>query len=220
MANPSKARGTAWESLTRDFLNVTLGLYRDNWKDLTPAQRFLNALDWRNIKRQTQEGAKDVGDLHAWPFILEAKDVKSAAVPTWLHQADQEAVNAGFPYGVVIHKVRGKGPALARVHISSETRRRLSADGAFPMWALPLADLNTRSGYWTWTLAEFTKVLAAVRQVASLDVASFDQPAARVFTGQRDDECPCVLRAPADYDGPMEDCPVHGRQGTSSPVQG
>lgn len=151
MANPAKARGTRWESQIRDFLNGVL--------------EYSHPTDWRLIKRQAQEGAKDVGDLHAWPFVLEAKDVKSPAVPTWLRQADAEAVNAGFPYGVVIHKVRGKGPALARVHISAETYSR------FPLTLeLPAPLINNRSGYWTWTLAEFAEVLQAVRGTSSPDV--------------------------------------------------
>lgn len=151
MANPSKARGTRWESAIRDYLNGTLG--------------YSHPTDWRLVKRQAQEGAKDVGDLHAWPFVLEAKDVKSPAVPTWLRQAETEAVNAGFAYGVVIHKVRGKGPALARVHIMDETYRRLIA--AYPdAWLdTPVPAPNARGGYWTWVLAEFAQVLAAVRAV-------------------------------------------------------
>ncbi|MFM9649981.1 hypothetical protein ACKI1S_28010 [Streptomyces galilaeus] len=160
MANPSKARGTAWESAIRDFTNAFLGLYKDDWRDLPASQRFLNMLDWRNVKRQAQEGAKDVGDLHAWPFILEAKDVKSPAVPTWLRQAEAEAVNAGFPYGVVIHKTRGKGPGMARVHISDAAYcRLLDTEGV----CVPGPVLNTRGGYWTWSLAGFAQVLAAVR---------------------------------------------------------
>ena len=147
MANPSKARGTKWESAVRDYLNGVL--------------EYSHPTDWRLVKRQAQEGAKDVGDLHAWPFILEAKDVKSPAVPTWLRQAEVEAVNAGFPYGVVIHKVRGKGPALARVHITDDTFMRLA--DALPAGDLPAHPaLNTR-GYWTWTLADFAEVLAAAR---------------------------------------------------------
>ena len=60
-----------------------------------------------NVRRAAQEGARDVGDVHAVPFILECKDVRSPAVPTWLRQADAEAGHAGFPYGVVVHKRRG-----------------------------------------------------------------------------------------------------------------
>ncbi|MFM9629543.1 hypothetical protein ACKI10_18185 [Streptomyces galilaeus] len=167
MANPSKARGTAWESAIRDFTNAFLGLYKDDWRDLPASQRFLNMLDWRNVRRQAQEGAKDVGDLHAWPFILEAKDVKSPAVPTWLRQAEAEAVNAGFPYGVVIHKTRGKGPGMARVHISDATYCRLLDTESV---CVPGPVLNPRGQYWTWSLAGFAEVLAAVRQGTSTPV--------------------------------------------------
>lgn len=166
MANPSKARGTRWESAIRDYLNGVLG--------------YSHPTDWRLVKRQAQEGAKDVGDLHAWPFILEAKDVKSPAVPTWLRQAETEAVNARFPYGVVIHKVRGKGPALARVHMDNASGVRLMDDHPY----IPLPSL-TRGRYWTWTLAEFAQVLAAVRAAESLDVGTFAQPDMRVFVHGR-----------------------------------
>lgn len=148
MTNPSKARGTRWESTIRDYLNGTLG--------------YSHPTDWRLVKRQVQEGARDVGDLHAWPFVLEAKDVKSSSVPTWLRQAESEAANAGFPYGVVVHKVRGVGAALARVHISPDTYARLPLTEEIPA---PM--FNTRSGYWTWTLAEFAEVLKAVRECMS-----------------------------------------------------
>lgn len=145
MANPSKARGTRWESQIRDYLNGVL--------------EYSHPTDWRLVKRQAQEGAKDVGDLHAWPFVLEAKDVKSPAVPTWLRQAETEAVNAGFPYGVVIHKTRGKGPALARVHILDRTFQRLPSAA---LVGCPVPMPNFRR-YHTWTLAEFAEVLRAVR---------------------------------------------------------
>jgi len=148
VTNPSKARGTRWESAIRDYLNGVL--------------EYTHPTDWRMVKRQAQEGAKDVGDLHAWPFILEAKDVKSPSVPTWLRQAEAEAVNAGFPYGVVVHKTRGKGPALARVHITDAAWGRLLADLVDS--AVPVPLFNSRSGYWTWTLADFADVLRIARQ--------------------------------------------------------
>lgn len=145
MANPSKARGTRWESAIRDYLNGVL--------------EYHHPADWRLVKRAAQEGAKDVGDLHMWPFIGEAKDVKSPAVPTWLRQAETEAVNAGFPYGVVIHKVRGKGPALARVHIGDEMYLRFPDDVVCPSPAI-----NVRSGYLTWSLEAFAEVLREMRR--------------------------------------------------------
>lgn len=145
--NPAKSRGTRFESLVCSYLNGKLG--------------YSHPADWRLIKRAAQTGAKDVGDAHAFPVVLEMKDVKSPAVPTWLRQADAEAVNAGFPYGVVVHKVRGKGPALARVHISDETWTRVLDDLEYEPDGLPVPTF-TRV-YWTWTLAEFAEVLAAVR---------------------------------------------------------
>ncbi|QDH92138.1 RusA-like Holliday junction resolvase [Streptomyces phage Dubu] len=153
MANPSKARGTRWESAIRDYLNGVL--------------EYRHPTDWRLVKRQAQEGAKDVGDLHAWPFVLEAKDVKSPAVPTWLRQADAEAVNAGFPFGVVIHKVRGKGPALARVHISEATFQRLVQEVSLADCPVPMPSPRR---YSTWSLAEFAEVLRIVRERFSPDL--------------------------------------------------
>ena len=153
MANPAKARGTRWESTGCTYVNGVLG--------------YSHPADWRLVKRAPQTGAKDVGDAHAWPFILEYKDVKSPSVPTWLRQADAEAINAGFPYGVVVHKVRGKGPAMARVHISDETFGRLI--GAHDLTACPVPCPSSR-GYHTWTFAEFAEVLRTVRQAESPDI--------------------------------------------------
>lgn len=141
----NKRKGTAWETAICRYLNGIL--------------EYSHPSDWRLVRRHVQTGAKDQGDIWAWPFILEAKDVKSPAVPTWLRQADTEADNAGFPYGVVVHKLRGKGPALARVHISEcmFSRLLLSSDAEF---ISPLPNPRT---YWTWTLAEFAEVLCAIR---------------------------------------------------------
>ncbi|MFB6535098.1 hypothetical protein ACFCY8_26445 [Streptomyces noursei] len=118
MANFNKRRGTAWESAVRDYLNGFLDLV-----DETGA--FRNPLSGENIRRAAQEGAKDVGDIHAAPFVIEAKDVKSPAVPTWLRQADVEAVHAGFPFGVVVHKTRGANVRTGRVHMSIRTWTRV-----------------------------------------------------------------------------------------------
>jgi len=146
VTNPSKARGTRWESAICAFLNGALD--------------YSHPADWRLVKRAAQTGARDVGDIHCWPFILEAKDVKSPSVPAWLRQADTEATNAGFPYGVVVHKTRGKGPALARVHIDREFMNKLIA--GHDLSGCPVPVPNPR-GYYTWTLAEFAEVLRVVR---------------------------------------------------------
>ncbi|MCZ0980133.1 hypothetical protein O1L60_17340 [Streptomyces diastatochromogenes] len=66
MANPSKARGTAWESAVRDHLNEALGLVDDTGR----LKDIFSAL---NVRRAAQEGARDVGDVHCPPFVLSAR---------------------------------------------------------------------------------------------------------------------------------------------------
>lgn len=173
MANPNKARGTAWESAIRDYLNDRLGLYVDGWRELpqwvTP---FRNPADPLNIKRQAQEGSYDVGDAHAWPFILEAKDVKSPAVPSWLRQALVEARNAGFPYGVAVHKVRRANVARGRVHFDVRTwtrvRLALSLDTCTMRarygFTPTLRGLDTGRWYVTCELEQYAQLLADVRR--------------------------------------------------------
>ncbi|MFD9629809.1 hypothetical protein [Streptomyces violascens] len=102
----------------RDYLNRFLGL-------VDSEGAFLNPFHPGNVRRAAQEGARDVGDIHAVPFILECKDVRNPAVPTWLRQAEIEAENAGFPYGVVVHKMRGAGVRYGRVHVAVETCSRI-----------------------------------------------------------------------------------------------
>lgn len=118
LANPNKARGTAWESSVRDFLNRFLGLVDEHGS-------FWDPYDGLNVRRAAQEGARDVGDIHAAPFILECKDIKNPAVPTWLRQATVEAGHAGFPYGVVVHKTRRAPVSSGRVHFSVATWTRV-----------------------------------------------------------------------------------------------
>ncbi|WP_405793361.1 hypothetical protein [Streptomyces sp. NBC_01506] len=164
MTNPNKARGTAWESAVRDHLNRTLGL-------VDSLGSFLDPFDSRNIRRAAQEGARDVGDVHAVPFILECKDVIGPAVPTWLRQARVEAVHAGFPYAVVVHKRRGLGVRSGRVHFDVRTWTRtrtalgLSTRDMFAAYgfAVSLRGLDTSRWYLTTDLDHFAVLLADVR---------------------------------------------------------
>ncbi|MFE1425383.1 hypothetical protein ACFW6C_07425 [Streptomyces fungicidicus] len=178
MANPSKARGTAWESAIRDYLNERLGLYWPDWRERkrNGMTQWVNPMDPANIKRQAQEGAKDVGDLHAWPFVLEAKDVKNPAVPTWMRQARVEAFNAAFPYYVVVHKYRNANVRFGRVHMDVRTftavRQHLGLTSR-EMWeafsftlSKPLRGLDTSRWYFTTNLWHFAALLRAVRAVS------------------------------------------------------
>lgn len=56
----------------------------------------------------------------------------SEAVPAWLRQAEAERINAGFTYGVVVHKRRNANVSTARVHLSVRefTRVRLALRGS------------------------------------------------------------------------------------------
>ncbi|MDH6123837.1 MULTISPECIES: hypothetical protein [unclassified Kitasatospora] len=166
MANPNKAKGTAWESAVRDYLNRDLGLAHS---DGTPRDPFSPL----NVRRPAQEGVKDVGDVHAVPFILECKDCKSSAIPTWLRQTRVEAKNAGFPFGVAVVKLRRHGVHSGSVHfdVRTWTRVRLalglkSAD----MYArygfkLSMRGLDTSRWYFTSDVYFFSRILADVRKV-------------------------------------------------------
>ncbi|GAB7185946.1 hypothetical protein ATKI12_5777 [Kitasatospora sp. Ki12] len=118
IANRNKQQGTRWESSLRDHLNTALG-------QLDQEGHLLDPFDPGNVRRAAQEGRLDVGDLHAVPVIIEAKDVTSSAIPTWLRQARAEAMNAGFPYGLVAVKERRAAVARGKVHADVRTWTRL-----------------------------------------------------------------------------------------------
>ncbi len=52
----------------------------------------------------------------------------SSAVPTWLRQARTEAMNAGFPYGLVAVKERQASVARGKVHADIRTWTRIRLD--------------------------------------------------------------------------------------------
>lgn len=164
MANPNKAKGTAWESAVRDYLNKALGLVDEDG-------RFLDIFSALNVKRAAQEGARDVGDVHAAPFVLECKDVANAAVPKWMAQARVEAAHAGFPYGVVVHKVRRQSVKRGRVHFGMEVvsgvaaELGVSATELFTWFFVDRVERGTDSTRWYWTadVESFGLMLAEVR---------------------------------------------------------
>ncbi|MCX4687211.1 hypothetical protein OG401_23385 [Kitasatospora purpeofusca] len=164
MSNPNKQKGTAWESTVRNFLNRRLGL-------VDRAGKLLDPMNGENIRRAAQEGARDVGDIHAAPFILECKDVKSSAVPTWIRQGLTEADNAGFPLSAVVHKRRNSGAGTARVHFSVGTwtaiRNLLGmpVDDAAGLYGATYTarGIDTSRWYVTVSLADFADLLADVR---------------------------------------------------------
>lgn len=119
MSNPNKAKGTAHETAVRHYLNAVLGQYVDGWKEADYPWR--DPRDPNNVTRPAQTGPKDVGDLHAWPFVLEAKAEKEFRLPAYVAQANKEARHAGFPFGVAVVKAPRKSIKDAYVVLDLET---------------------------------------------------------------------------------------------------
>lgn len=122
MTNRNKAKGTAWESAVRDFLNRALGLVDE------VTAMFYDPTDPDNVHRKAQEGRADVGDLWARPFVLEAKNERTIRLSAYVEQAEAEAVNAGLPYGAAVVKRRGKGVGAGYVVMSLATFARFLRD--------------------------------------------------------------------------------------------
>ncbi|MCX5153714.1 hypothetical protein OG914_06775 [Streptomyces sp. NBC_00291] len=133
--------------------------------------KFKDIFSALNVRRAAQEGAKDVGDVHAAPFVLECKDVKVPAVPAWLRQAHVEADHAGFPYGVVVHKTRRANVRLGRVHMSVRTWTRVRLALGLTTSQLrerygfvsAVRGLDTSRWYLTTDVDRFTQLVADLR---------------------------------------------------------
>ncbi|MBH1936486.1 hypothetical protein I5Q34_19765 [Streptomyces sp. AV19] len=155
----------------RDYLNRALGLVGDDGRPRDP-------FDGMTVRRAAQEGARDVGDVHAPPFVLECKDVRSPAVPTWLHQAQIEADHAGFPFGAVVHKTRGAPVAAGRVHVSVRTWTHMRQGLGMPAddcaglygWVPTVRGLDTARWYFTTTLCAFADLLDDYRSAMGMGV--------------------------------------------------
>lgn len=95
MPNPSKKRGTDWESAVRAYL-----------------QEHHNPEARRNV----QMGRADIGDLDGY-FLhaTECKDEQRITLADYIAQANREAVNAGQPYGCAVVKRRRAGVAAGYV---------------------------------------------------------------------------------------------------------
>lgn len=118
MTNPNKAKGDRWELAVMAFLALVFG---------------------RLVRRPHQEGYKDVGDLHLSPFILQCKDVANLSLPATIRAAELQAGHAGEPFGVVVHKVRGKPAAEGVVSMSLATfrdvvKRLADAEASAALW--------------------------------------------------------------------------------------
>lgn len=93
MSNPSKQKGTAFETLIADYLRTY----------------------FPTVERRALNGATDRGDIAGVPrLVIECKNHKTMNLAGWLDEAERERLNAREPVGVVIHKRRGKSDPRAQ----------------------------------------------------------------------------------------------------------
>ncbi len=87
MANPSGAKGAAWE---------------------TAVVRWLREHGWPNAERRVKHGILDEGDVSGIRgVVIEAKDVRRLDLRAWCDEAERERKNAGASVGVVVLKRSG-----------------------------------------------------------------------------------------------------------------
>lgn len=109
MSNPSKAKGTRWESAIAAHLRE---------RDL-PAHRVV------------QTGSSDVGDIHGVsPFVIQAKDRRDVldGIREGLDAVQKQAAAAGERWGVVVAKRARKPVGEAYVVMRLDTFAELLAE--------------------------------------------------------------------------------------------
>lgn len=99
--NPSKQKGTTWETATVDYLHE---------------------LGFADVERRALAGILDKGDIAGLPgIVIEAKACVMWTVPAWLRETTVERDNAGAWLGVCWAKIRGKAhPRDGAVIMSGE----------------------------------------------------------------------------------------------------
>jgi hypothetical protein len=107
MTNPSKQKGTAYET-------ALVTMMRDEW--------YIDAY------RRPLTGGSDQGDIgvHSHPDItIEAKNHKAMQLSAWMDQLEVEKVNAHATIAVLAVKRRGKTAAGSYFIVDGESLERL-----------------------------------------------------------------------------------------------
>jgi len=107
MTNTAKRIGTEWESRIVKFL--------------------ISVLSLRHAARHPTPGLLDEGDVHVWPFVIQAKAQKRFALAEWVKATREQADRAHFPWSVVYVKAPGKPIGQGYAVTSIEEHRRLMA---------------------------------------------------------------------------------------------
>ena len=96
MTHPSKRKGSAWESVVRDYLTATTG---------------------RRVERIPAGASLDRGDLSGLDRVaVECKDVAKVELASIVDEATTEAVNVGadtLPVAVIKRRRKGAADAYA-----------------------------------------------------------------------------------------------------------
>ena len=89
--NPSKRKGTGWESVIVDHLR---------------------AEGWPHVERRSLNGSKDRGDIAGIPgVVIEAKNCRTVELAEWVDEVEQERFSDNADIGVVWMKRRGRATA-------------------------------------------------------------------------------------------------------------
>jgi hypothetical protein len=105
VANPSKDRGTRWESRVVTFLRENGHPYAE---------------------RRALAGNKDLGDIGGIPgLVIECKNTKAISLAQWMDEAIAERDNAKASLGVVVFPRRNHSVARAYVVLELQDFARL-----------------------------------------------------------------------------------------------
>ena len=100
MSSANKRKGTAWESMVRDYANSR----------------------GHKAYRPAQVNAGDIGDVHVDGLLcIQAKDHATHRFGEWLQDAHDQSLRAGFPFAAVVAKRRraAVGEAYAVLELST-----------------------------------------------------------------------------------------------------
>ncbi len=105
MPNANARKGSAWELKVQRYLQETLPKF--------------------TVTRPRQSGYADLGDIHADPVVIQAKDVAKHSFADWLRDVEAQRVNAGGDFGAVVVKRRNAPTADAYVVMTLATFREI-----------------------------------------------------------------------------------------------
>jgi predicted lipoprotein len=108
MSNPSKRKGTTWESAVVDYL-------RSHGQP--------------HAERRALTGSADKGDVSDIPGVMiECKNEKTVTLGAYADEVKVETANAGASIGVAVVKRRNRGPGDAYVVMTLEQFAAMIAD--------------------------------------------------------------------------------------------